>query len=320
MIFVYKPFFVCLPYENINLFKETTMPLLNPSRSHALHRLVFAGIILLFWMMSGLATGKAQAEEGINANGTIPGENARVYMPLISRPEPPAATLPTPPTPTCPATSTRRYELIPVLWPPTDRPDEEHADLNLSRRGYQAHTATLSVIDVNGPSDGDPPHFPGLFLDGRTPVFTSTYKVYDWNWACGGHGCPGDLLASPEVSLLGMGTALEETISIPSRGAQIYGGDFKALVLYASEERITLGYTRDDSVAPGYAVHIEKVCVDPNLLALYRQANAAGRGELPALRNGEILGTAKGEEILAAIRDRGTFMEARSRKDWWRGR
>jgi hypothetical protein len=267
--------------------------------------------------LTGLSIHTASAEDGMSPNGTIPGGKVRVYIPLISRSEAQAVTTP---VQNCPTTSTRSYELIPVLWPPTDRPDEEHADLNLSRRGYKASSAALKIVDANGPSDGDPPQFPHLFQDGRTPTFVSTYKVYDWNWACGGHGCPGALLDSPEVSLLGMGTRAEETISIPSRQAQIYAGEFKALVLYASEERITLGYTRDDSAAPGYVVHIEKICVDPNLLALYRQANAIGRGELPALRNGEILGTAKGEEILAAIRDRGTFMEARSRKDWWQGR
>jgi hypothetical protein len=279
--------------------------------------LLYLGALLMIGCLTGLNTHIAVAEDGVSANGTIPGGKVRVYIPLISRPEAPSVTTP---VLNCPTTSTRSYELIPVLWPPTDRPDEEHADLNLSQRGYKDFSAALKIVDPNGPSDGDPPQFPGLFLDGRTPVFTSTYKVYDWNWACGGHGCPGALLDAPEVSLLGMGATAEEMISIPSRRAQIDGGEFKALVLYASEERITLGYTRDDSVAPGYAVHIEKICVDPNLLALYRQANAAGRGELPALRNGEILGTAKGEEILAAIRDRGTFMEARSRKDWWQGR
>lgn len=279
--------------------------------------LLYLGALLMFGCLTGLSTHTAAAEDGVSPNGTIPGGKVRVYIPLISRLETPAITIP---VLNCPTTSTRSYELIPVLWPPTDRPDEEHADLNLSRRGYKASSAALAIIDTNGPSDGDPPQFVGLFLDGRTPVFTSTYKVYDWNWACGGNGCPGDPLESPEVSLLGMGTTAEEAISIPSRRAQIYGGEFKVLVLYASEERITLGYTRDDSVAPGYAVHIEKICVDPNLLTLYRLANAAGRGELPALRNGEILGTAKGEEILASIRDRGTFMEARSRKDWWQGR
>jgi hypothetical protein len=60
--------------------------------------------------------------------------------------------------------------------------------------------------------------------------------------------------------------------------------------------------------------------VDPNLLALYRQADAAGRASLPALRNGQPLGTASGGQVLVAIRDCGSFLDPRSRKDWWQGR
>ena len=95
------------------------------------------------------------------------------------------------------------------------------------------------------------------------------------------------------------------------------------MVLYAEERRITLGYTRRDSVATGYAVHIEDVCVDPNLLALYQaQTDSDGwhnTGYLPALRNNEALGTALDNEIKVAIRDNGAFMDPRSRKDWWQG-
>lgn len=277
----------------------------------------FLGTILMLWFLLSLNSPTVQAEEDVNGNGTIPAATVRIYLPALSRAEPPK---PAPPEIDCPTTSARSYELIPVLWPPIDHPDEEHGDLNLALRSYEPTSAALHIVDINGPSDGDPPQFPALFQDGRTPEFTSTYRIYDWDWLCGDHGCRGNLLTSPEVTLLGLRTELAEPLAIPSRGAEIYAGQFKALVLYASEERITLGYTRDDSVAPGYAVHLERVCVDPNLLALYRQANASGREELPALRNGEILGVAKGEEILAAIRDRGDFMETRSRKDWWRGR
>lgn len=275
------------------------------------------GLILSLWLLMGLVPLPVIAEETGTPNGTIPDGSVRVYMPLLSRVAAPTVA---PPEPTCPTTSARSYELIPVLWPPADHPHEEHGDLNLALRGYEPSIAAPQIIDINGPSDDDPPQFPSLFADGRTPSFTSAHQVYDWNWGCGAHGCRGVLLISPEVSLLGMDTVWEEPISFPSRRAEIYAGGFQVLVLYASEERITLGYTRDDSVAPGYAVHLEKICVDANLLALYRQANAAGRGELPALRGDDILGTAKGDEILAAVRDRGTFMDARSRKDWWRGR
>jgi hypothetical protein len=91
------------------------------------------------------------------------------------------------------------------------------------------------------------------------------------------------------------------------------------LVLYAESNRITLGYTREDSVANGYAVHLENVCVDPNLLALYQSSNATGRAFLPALREDEVLGTAGSGQVLVAVRDRGVFFDPRSRLDWWQG-
>ena len=91
-------------------------------------------------------------------------------------------------------------------------------------------------------------------------------------------------------------------------------------MLYASETRLTLKYTREDNVVQGYTVHLENVCPEPSLLALYRQLNSQGRGRLPALRGGQALGRANGGEIRAAVRDSGTFMDPRSRKDWWIGR
>jgi hypothetical protein len=88
-------------------------------------------------------------------------------------------------------------------------------------------------------------------------------------------------------------------------------------VLYADATRITLAYTRDGTVANGYAVQIENVCVDPNLLVAYRVANAAGRDYLPALQRNDTVGVAAAGEVLVAMRDRGKFLDPRSRKDWW---
>ena len=64
----------------------------------------------------------------------------------------------------------------------------------------------------------------------------------------------------------------------------------------------------------------DSVCTDPDLLALYRQNHAAGRGNLPALRGHQAFGVAVGSEIQVAVRDTGTFMDPRSRNDWWQGR
>jgi hypothetical protein len=66
-------------------------------------------------------------------------------------------------------------------------------------------------------------------------------------------------------------------------------------------------------------VHLEDIQVDAGLLALYQQENSAGRGRLPALRNGQRVGVASSNTFKVAIRDTGSFMEPRSRKDWWHG-
>ena len=279
--------------------------MITDDKSHFIPRRLLA----LLWLCLLLWTGPVYAQEGY-PNRTVPAAPSDLYLPLvIGNPLPP-----------CPVTSERAYDLIPVDGPPADHPDSLHGDLNLSLRSYTPVSATLSLVDINGPTDDDAPQLAAIFGDARTPVFTSAHRVFDWDWGCGEHGCPSPELTPMEVSLLGLGASPGEALSFPSRGPEIYGGGYKILVLYAEENRITLGYTRHDTVAPGYAVHLESLCVDPNLLALYRQGNEAGRSNLPGLRNGEVLGTARSNAVLVAVRDRGTFMDPRSRKDWWRGR
>lgn len=208
------------------------------------------------------------------------------------------------------------YDTLDVTGPPTDRPAEEHADLSLALRGYEATNAFLGLVDYGGAGDPKAPQLRGLFADGRTPTFTTVYQVYDWDWGC---NCRGPLLTVWDVTLAGMGTAPGETIHAPSSGYEI-GGGYEVLVLYAAQERITLKYTPHDNVVAGYTLHVENVCVEPRLLALYRAWNTAGRGELPALKAGQAFGRALGWEIGTAIRDSGTFMDPRSQKDWWQGR
>jgi len=116
-----------------------------------------------------------------------------------------------------------------------------------------------------------------------------------------------------------MGVTPGEVLRLPDSGYDI-GSGYEALVLYATKERITLKYTREDNVVSGYTLHVENVCVEPSLLALYQAWNDAGRGRLPALRGGQPLGRAQGVEIGVAIRDNGAFMDPRSRWDWWRSK
>ena len=84
------------------------------------------------------------------------------------------------------------YTAIPVLGEPVTRPPAINGDLNLALRGYISTTATLDLININGPTDSDPPQLAGLFNHGRLPTFTAAHRVRDWDWTCGEHGCPGE--------------------------------------------------------------------------------------------------------------------------------
>jgi hypothetical protein len=206
-----------------------------------------------------------------------------------------------------------QYSTLDVDGPPTDRPAEQHADLNLALRGYEATDAHRGLVDYGGSDDPKAPQLDTLFAEPRVPTFASVYQVYDWDWDC---NCRGSLLTLWPVTLAGMAVAPGEVLSLPDSGYSISSG-YEALVLYASEERITLKYTREDNVVHGYTLHVENVCVEPSLLALYREMNEAGRGRLPALRTRQPFGRALGTEIGVAIRDAGSFMDPRSRRDWW---
>ncbi|MCB0095014.1 MAG: SH3 domain-containing protein [Caldilineaceae bacterium] len=220
-------------------------------------------------------------------------------------------------TGSCPTQSDRQYTAIDMAGVDYTHADYAHGDLNLTLRGSAPTNAALNLVDISGPADSNAPRLNGLFADGRVPTFTSTHQVYDWNWGCGGDGCRGDLLSKRENTLAGMATAPGEEIHIPTRQQQIFGGGYMAAVLYAEPTRLTLNYTREGTAAVGYTVHLENLCVDPNLLALYRSSNAGGRHQLPALHNGDVVGIAADGELRVSIRDNGEFMDPRSRKDWW---
>jgi hypothetical protein len=225
-----------------------------------------------------------------------------VFLPLVAKP--PSGCAPIPGV---------QYSTLDVDGPPTDRPAEEHADLNLALRGYEVTGAYRGLVDYSGSPDPGAPQLYTLFADQRVPAFPTVYQVYDWDWGC---NCRGDLLANWAVTLAGMGVSPGEVLHLPDSGYNI-GNGYEALVLYAAEERITLKYTREDNVVRGYTVHVENICVEPSLLALYQAWNDAGRSRLPALRGGQPFGRARGGEIGVAIRDTGSFMDPRSRRDWW---
>lgn len=207
-----------------------------------------------------------------------------------------------------------QYGTLPIASEPTDIPAVSHPDINLAVRGFSKTTANLDLVLYGGPTDSRAPQFDALFAPDRLPRFSSAYRVNHWDWSC---NCRGGPITDWDVTLLGMATTPGEQIRVPDSGYEI-GAGFEVLVLYAAENRITLKYTPDDNVVSGYTIHVEDVCVEEDLLALYREMNAAGRHRLPALHGRQPFGRAQGAQIRVAIRDNGSFLDPRSQKDWWK--
>ena len=206
-----------------------------------------------------------------------------------------------------------KYDTLAIVGPPTDRPAAEHADLNLSLRGYSPVDAFLGLIDLPGLTDSRAPQLSGLFADRRLPEITNVYQVNNWDWSA---NSPGEPIQDFEVTLAGFGVERGEAIYVPEAGFVI-GKGFQVLVLYADDQRLTLKYTSEDNVVGGYSLHIEGICIEPKLSALYEETNQAGRDALPALTARQPFGRARSDEIQVAIRDLGRFMDPRVRKDWW---
>jgi len=250
-------------------------------------------------LLAGWQPAAMRAQSAASGSGT---ERAHVHLPLVT-----AAGLRYPGQPS------GTYAAIPIAGMPTDRPAAEHPDLNLSLRGYSPTLAATGLVDINGPADPSAPRLSGLLPGLAVPTLTAVYRVNGWDWSRFAVGPP---LTSPEVTLIGLCATPGQFVALPPSGYDILGG-YQALVLYAAADRLTLKYTREDDVVSGYTVHLEGVKVDPALLALYRACDAAGRRTLPAVTGGQLLGVAAGREVGVAIRDAGTFMDPRSRKDWW---
>ncbi len=242
---------------------------------------------------------------------------------------------------TCPTTSTNIYAAGSAHQIDLDNPvrvDTQHADKDLKDlRDWVATSGTLGLVSYGGSADTTPPpQLATLFNPYRVPVFSSVYQVYDWNWATSPNpGTRGSPLISPTVTLVGMQTVPGESIRSPVHGYNLGSpwGTGGAMVIFADANNITLTFTRNDSAAKGYTVHIEGICIDPSLLSLYNSLNTVGNTasgryhfynnptglyyNLPGLTEGQVLGTALGSEIQVSIRDTGSFKDPRSDKDWW---
>ncbi len=280
--------------------------------------------------LSGLTLilGLVTFNPAIQATGT---EAGNTYLPVISRGRPSPTPSPTPkPSPTpdsCQPIPNQHYGTLNIVGDPSDRPAEQHADLNLALRGYApaSPNATNRIADNCSAHSDDTraPQLCGLFADHRRPIFLGVFRVWQWDWENNRRGTEFErgLLACGQerVSLARLQMTPGEILRVPASGYSIDdAGGYEVLVLYASETRITLKYTREDNVVEGYTLHLENICVNPDLLALYLQMNAAGRRNLPALKAGQAFARARGNAMGLVIRDNGNWMDPRCCNDWWR--
>ncbi len=279
-----------------------------------------------------LAVGGA-SQAPARALGMTP--TAHAYAPLVLfAPTPVPSATPY----TCPLTSTNLYTAGDAKQYDLDnpvRPAWNHADKNIALRGYTLYTGTLKRELVNYGSDDpkQPPQFLTMFSPYRVPALTNFYRVGSWSWAQSPNpGTRGTPITSPKITALGLATTPGERIRVPDSGYDI-GGGMEVLLIFADEDTVALRYTREDSSgSPGYTVFIDKICTDPNLLALYNQTDDPDgpryvyhyRGyccyDLPNLSAGRTVGRARGNEVVVAISDSGTFWDPRSCNEWWQDR
>lgn len=206
-----------------------------------------------------------------------------------------------------PATSNNKYELIALDGNREDRPAAEHGDLNLKLREPTPIDLEPQLIEIDGSGiDPNTPKFNKVF----EPNIVQTYAIHGWDWAT---NSKSDLIQDGVAVLIGLKTTPGEPVYIPPRDVPIFGDKFFATVLYADEDSLTFLYDRKGSVVQGYTVHLLGLKTDPNLVKLFNESQG---NELPGLTLDTPVGTAT-DELIVAIRDNGTFLDARSKKDWW---
>lgn len=260
--------------------------------------------------------------------GTIAQTNAepqgvlapRAYLPLVVAAE------------KCAASSANSYTSGIAFQFDTDNPVRSaanHADKNIELRGYIANTDSnlqRELIDYGSGDPTQPPQLATLFSPYQVPPLAQFYRVHNWNWATspspGTQSTPIDNPAVTAVSFtLPTGTSLHAPIS----GYDI-GGGMEVIVIFADEDTVTLHYTREDSAANGYTVHIDQICTDPNLLSLYNTLDSpdgprydypSANYNLPTLPAAQAFGTTSSKDMVVAISDTGAFQDPRSCNEWW---
>lgn len=246
----------------------------------------------------------------------------RAYLPIVVGP----------PAFSCATTSTNSYISGTVYQFDTDnpvRPAYNHADKNISLRGYTANNdpnTAWELVNYGSDDPTQPPQLATLFSPNRVPAFAGIFQIHHWNWQPSPNpGSRADAITTPPVTAVSFTLTPGETLYTPTSGYDIGGGQ-EAVVIFADADTIALHYTREDTAARGYTIHIDNICTDPNLLALYNTLDAANgpRNQypspsynLPTLAAGQPFGTTGLGNMVVAITDTGTFQDPRSCNEWW---
>ena len=234
---------------------------------------------------------------------------------------------------TCPTTSSNSYSQGIMYQYDNDNPvrhADHHADKNLALRGYSSVNQAKTFINYGSDDPIQPPQFATLFNPSRVPVFSTVYAANNWNWQPSpADGTRGSPITNPPVTVLGLETTPGENLRAPTHARDLGApaGAGGSMVIFADADSLTLKFTREDSAATGYTVHIDNICTDPSLLALYNSLDNSARNtyhasrpysyNLPGLTAGKVFGTARDTEIRVAIVDTGSFQDPRSQFEWW---
>ena len=273
-------------------------------------------IAILFVMSLGIVAHSRAEQQGEM--------EPRAYLPIVLVPE----------AFSCAGTSTNSYVGGVANQYDNDNPVRfayEHADKNIELRGYTPNTdpsLVRELVQLDGATDPtQPPQLATLFIPERVPNFADFHRVNHWQWADSPDpGTRGSAITFPPVTAVSFTLSPDEPIHVPISGYDI-GGGAEVIVIFADENTVTLHYTREDSAASGYTIHIDNICTDPNLLALYESLDdengprydyPSSGYDLPALPAGKMIGTTGIGDMVVAIVDTGGFMDTRSCKDWWR--
>jgi hypothetical protein len=246
--------------------------------------------------------------------------SSKAFLPLVRAPQ------------GCATSSTNSYANGTAFQHDTDnpvRPAYNHADKNIALRGYVLNTSPTLRRELVNYGAGDPtqpPQLATLFSPYKVPTLTGFYRVRNWNWAPSPNpGTPGSPMNFFPVTALSFGVAPGTPLHTPLSGYDI-GAGMEVIVLFADEDTVTLHYTREDTAALGYTIHIDNICTDPKLLILYnnldnpngpRYAYPSPIYNLPTLPAGKVFGTTSGTNMVVTVVDSGGFLDPRSCNDWW---